>query len=72
LVDTTWALIAHERLGSADPSFALFSPRNPLQALPLTQRLSIYAAAGKNLNPKNPEATVPEIIKKIQEGRYLV
>jgi hypothetical protein len=71
LVDTTWALIAHERLGSADPSYALFSPQNPLRSLPLQQRLSLYAAAGKDLDPGRPEASIPAIIKKIQEGRYL-
>jgi hypothetical protein len=68
LVDTTWALIAHERLGSTDPSFALFSPQNPLQHLSLAQRLSVYAAAGKDLDPKHPEASAPEIIKKIKAG----
>jgi hypothetical protein len=72
LVDTTWALIAHERLGSTDPSWALFSPANPLRSLPLERRLSIYAAAGKDMDPRRPEASIPEIVKKIQEGRYLV
>ena len=50
LVDTTWALIAHERLATADPRLALFSPENPLAAEPLERRLEIYAEKGKKLD----------------------
>ncbi|GHV04653.1 hypothetical protein FACS189485_10460 [Spirochaetia bacterium] len=72
LLDTTWALIAHERLASVDSRFALFSPANPLYTLPLQQRLAAYALAGKDLDTKNPEASAPDILKKLQEGRYQV
>jgi hypothetical protein len=70
LLDTTWALIAHERLGSLDPRFGLFSPDNPLVTVPLQKRLAAYALAGKDLNLENPEASAPGILKKLQEGRY--
>ncbi|GHV79864.1 hypothetical protein AGMMS49944_16550 [Spirochaetia bacterium] len=70
LLDTTWALIAHERLGSLDPRFALFSPDNPLGTLPLQKRLAAYARAGKDLDLAYPEASAPGILKKLQEGRY--
>jgi hypothetical protein len=70
LLDTTWALIAHERLGSLDPVFGLFSPENPLGTMALQKRLSAYAAAGKDLNLKNPASSVPGILKRLQEGGY--
>jgi hypothetical protein len=72
LIDTTWALIAHERLTSLDPAFDLFSPENPLAARPLAERLRAYAAAGKDLDLRHPEDSAPEIAGKLQEGRYLV
>jgi hypothetical protein len=69
LVDTTWALIAHERLASADKAWSLFAQENPLAALPLAERLALYAKAGKSLDRKNPDASVPDIIKSLKEGR---
>ncbi|MDR2028487.1 MAG: PHP domain-containing protein [Treponema sp.] len=72
LIDTTWALIAHERLTSLDPVFDLFSPANPLAARPLAARLRAYAAAGKDLDLRRPGESAPEIARKLQEGRYLV
>jgi hypothetical protein len=72
IVDTTWALIAHERLTSLDPAFNLFSPENPLAAQPLKERLRAYAAAGKDLDPRRPEDSAPEAARKLQEGRYLI
>jgi hypothetical protein len=72
LIDTTWALIAHERLTSLDPVLNLFSPENPLAARPLKDRLRAYAAAGKDLDLRRPEDSAPEAAKKLQEGRYLV
>jgi hypothetical protein len=71
LVDTTWALIAHERLSSADSRFGIFSPENPLGNRPLETRLAAYAAAGKDLDLKHPEDSVPGVLKKLLEGRYL-
>ena len=70
LIDTTWALIAHERLTSQDPAFSLFSPENPLAARPLAERLRAYASTGKDLDLRHPEDSAPEAAKKLQEGRY--
>jgi hypothetical protein len=70
LADTTWALVAHERLASADGRFALFSPENPLGDKPLGTRLAAYAAAGKDLDLKHPEDSVPGVLKNLLEGRY--
>jgi hypothetical protein len=72
LIDSTWALIAHERLTSLDPAFNLFSPENPLAARPLEERLRAYASAGKDLDLRRPEESAPEAVKKLLEGRYLV
>jgi hypothetical protein len=69
LVDTTWALIAHERLSSADKRFGLFSADNPLAAEDLPARLAAYAEAGRSLDLRRPESCF-SIISKIEEGKY--
>jgi hypothetical protein len=66
LVDTTWALIAHEYLAAVDPSRGLFSSDNPLASLSLTERLAIYAAAGKALDLHRPEESAPDLIEKLR------
>ncbi|MDR3166348.1 MAG: PHP domain-containing protein, partial [Treponema sp.] len=47
LLDTTWALIAHERLSSVETALGLFSPKNPLAGASLPARLKTYARAGR-------------------------
>jgi hypothetical protein len=71
LIDTTWALIAHERLASAEPALSLFSPHNPLAGASLSARLAAYAAAGKALDLRRPEDSVPDIISNVRKGRYI-
>ena len=56
LLDATWALFAHERLGNHDQRFGLFDARNPLAALPTAQRVAAYATIGKAIDPWNPDA----------------
>jgi hypothetical protein len=68
LIDTTWALIAHERLSSVDKSLGLFSPDNPLAVESLTERLAVYARAGRNPELWN-EASCYSIIKDIRKGK---
>ncbi|MDR2110905.1 MAG: PHP domain-containing protein, partial [Spirochaetaceae bacterium] len=70
LVDTTWALIAHERLSSTDRRFGLFSPENPLAEKTLEARITVYAAAGRDLDLTHPEDSGTEVLKKLLEGRY--
>jgi len=55
LVDATWALIAHEKLATDDPSLSLFSARNPLGG-DLRDRIRRYAEIGRRIDPRNPEA----------------
>jgi hypothetical protein len=67
LVDTTWALIAHERLSSADKRFGLFSTDNPLATEDLSVRLAAYAKAGRSLDLRHPESCF-SIMSKIEKG----
>jgi hypothetical protein len=71
LLDTTWALIAHERLASVDDRFGLFSARNPLASLELAARIAAYAGAGKKLNPYHPEESAASIAEEILKGRLV-
>ncbi|MDR2102188.1 MAG: PHP domain-containing protein [Treponema sp.] len=71
LLDTTWALIAHERLSSLETALGLFSPQNPLAGASLPVRLAAYARAGRDLDLRHPEESVPGIIKRIYKGDYL-
>jgi hypothetical protein len=68
LVDTTWALVAHERLASLDSDLALFSPENPLRSEPLSRRLSVYAALGRELDRARPRESALSLAKKLQKG----
>jgi hypothetical protein len=56
LIDATWALFAHERLGHAEPRLALFAADNPHAHQPLSERVRIYAAIGRALDPRQPDA----------------
>jgi len=51
LLDSAWALTAHEKFSAVNPRFGLFHPENPHGALPLEERIAIYAKAGKKLDP---------------------
>ena len=63
LIDTTWALIAHERLTSIDKHYNLFSEDNPLASESLSERLNSYAAIGKKLDLHHPEESAVELMK---------
>ncbi|GHT99766.1 hypothetical protein FACS1894142_7670 [Spirochaetia bacterium] len=72
LLDTTWALIAHERLGSADPALGLFSPQNPLAGESLEKRLAAYGAFGKKLDLHHPEESGINIAQQLHQGEYTI
>ncbi len=55
LIDTTWALIAHEKLASLDPRFSLFAAENALAQEPLAERIERYARVGLTMDPAHPE-----------------
>jgi len=55
LIDTTWALIAHEKLANLNPCYALFHKQNPLKNRSLSDRLKLYSSIGKRIDPFHPE-----------------
>jgi hypothetical protein len=69
LGDSTWALVAHERLSSADAKAGIFAAGNPLAALPLEERLAAYAKAGRALDPARPEEP-GAVLDDLMKGRY--
>ncbi len=64
LVNTTWALIAHERLASINLKYSLFHPENPLASLSLADRITLYARLGKALDKKKPEESARRFIQE--------
>ena len=68
LIDATWALIAHEKLSSLDPSYGIFSPANPRAGLPIQERMAAYARIGKALDLTRPED--PTLLERLAlQGR---
>ena len=58
LIDTTWALIAHEKLSSVDPALSLFAPETATIALhagTLQDRIKRYSEIGRAIDPEHPE-----------------
>jgi hypothetical protein len=47
LVETTWALAAHETRCARSDDEGLFNSANPLASKPLAERIRIYAEAGR-------------------------
>ncbi len=70
LVDTTWALIAHERLASLSQDLSIFSPSNPLASSSLAVRTAAYAKAGRALDPRRPDESAPAVAEALKNGRY--
>jgi hypothetical protein len=67
LMQSTWALVAHERLSSIDARAGLFSPANPLGSLALERRLDAYAEAGRALGPPDGDGA---ILADLLQGRF--
>ncbi len=65
LVDSAWALVAHEKLSSEDSRFGLFSPDNPMITLPLEKRIEIYASIGKGMNHADVKRSAERYIETI-------
>ena len=58
LTKSTWALIAHEKLATADAKYALFNKDNPYADMPLKERVAKYAVIGRKIDNRNPEKAV--------------
>jgi hypothetical protein len=68
LIDSTWALIAHEKLTGKDKNLSLFSSNNPLADLPLQERIIFYSMIGREIDKKNPELLDIQIKKVYEYG----
>jgi hypothetical protein len=53
LNESTWALIAHEKL-AIQPELGFFHPKNPLASATLADRTAAYARVGSKMDPKRP------------------
>ncbi len=65
LNDSTWALIAHEKMAQYDGKYALIGGDNRFSPLPLEERIKKYARIGKLLDLSNPVPT-EEILKEFR------
>jgi hypothetical protein len=70
LLDTTWALIAHERLASVDERYGLFSEGNPFASMELARRIAFYAGLGKRLDLHDPGESAVALAAEIEKGDY--
>ena len=68
LIDSTWALIAHEKLTGKDESLSLFSNSNPIAGLPLQERIDLYNTIGREIDKKNPEKLDVQIKRVYEYG----
>jgi len=67
LTEATWALIAHEKLATANPDLSLFSSRNPLAGLSLKDRIRRYASVGRKIDNRNPGRAI-ELTPELGSG----
>jgi hypothetical protein len=58
LVDSAWALVAHEKLCGYSSDWGLFSASNPLASLSLQQRIGKYAQWGREMDPFDPDTII--------------
>ena len=58
LIDSTWALIAHEKLANHKETWGLFHENNPLAAKPLSERVAVYADIGRQMDCFHPDSIV--------------
>ena len=70
LIDTTWALIAHERLASVSARYGIFSADNPAASLGLPRRIAIYADLGKKLDLFHPDESAAALAEELAKGRF--
>lgn len=54
LVDSAWALVAHEKLATKDAKLGLFHPENPYAHKSLDERLALYSSLGRKMDSHHP------------------
>ncbi len=65
LNDSTWALIAHEKLTEHDEKYAIIGGNNIFSSLPMEERIAKYAGIGRMLDLRNPVPT-REMVKEFR------
>jgi sugar phosphate isomerase/epimerase len=73
LRDSTWALVAHERLSAIDPRAGLFSSDGPLSSLSLAPRIAAFAEAGRALlgpERRGYDHQAEFVLADLMEGRF--
>jgi len=70
LIAATWALIAHEKLASLEVRFSLFNSANPYAAVPLSERLQVYAKVGSALDSRHPENAL-KVASQLFPGKFV-
>lgn len=58
LIESAWALVAHEKLSTIDLKMGLFHPENPHAGKSLAQRLELYSAIGRKIDSHHPLESV--------------
>ncbi|AEC02848.1 histidinol-phosphatase [Parasphaerochaeta coccoides] len=66
LVDSAWALVAHEKLAGFNEDWGLFSTSSPLADRSLEERIGVYAALGRAMDPFEVESIIKEAEKIFQ------
>ncbi len=66
LVDSAWALVAHEKLAVIDPSFALFHGDNPYRDRTLRERIAMYAEIGRDMDPRQGRVNMEALARKFK------
>lgn len=67
LIDTTWALVAHEKLATLCPDLGFFAENNPTKNLSLDQRIEKYSLLGQKIQslPNLTKDEAEQLMKEI-------
>ncbi|AEJ61609.1 hypothetical protein Spith_1345 [Spirochaeta thermophila DSM 6578] len=66
LIDTTWALVGHQRVADLDPSYGLFSSGGPFSRLPFGRRIEAYARVGREAVGLRSGEDVAALVEKMK------
>ncbi|MGE4463704.1 PHP domain-containing protein [Sphaerochaeta sp.] len=64
LVDSAWALVAHEKLSSVNPALGLFCQDNPHAKASLEKRIAYYASLGRAMDATKPYSLIDQFEEK--------
>lgn len=69
LLDSAWALVAHEKLSAGNPELGLFHMNNPLASLSQQDRIAAYGKIGRELDVTVGSYEVNEIKELLYKQR---